>query len=624
MCVSYAITSKKLAAIDDVKPFIEENPLDEWLYTYYSDIRGLDANLHKGFFAKNPGIALGFIRKAAEDSFRALDACEKYFEYLVDVSQIFVNNECFDLFTYISELHLSSVNIRGADTAIDTAMQRLIKQIDSLPGIEKDKYKLRLDAYTNNLNAKRSTQTITDAPETVGLKQNLADSIHVILDYYDCPVEVSSKFIRNVIDYTELKDRSESDDNVRRLRRELSEAFYDIYQNVLIQSLDDPKPPTIINMFLNFGYVDATLCGHENADYLYSIADTLKGDPEKSVYTLKEWMIAIYTGKKEPSKSELDEDYSDKINELKTSRKINEQEAKAMLADRAGKMRFELENVFPVTHKVTSGTVSTFCPTLSSHTIMRTLEDVMATPDKVINALDEIRAIDFSAYYREIRYEIPDMAGSVERLNLEVLPDIILLPNVGTRGILWQEIMGRDRTTAARMFIPIFLQTELYALMVRLTGDFRWEMCKRVQGTRWSDITNPSLTSEICDYLQFYMTNRDLPDEARTIIRNELSSARNNFKTVFTSYYSVWVQFESKGLARFNKILRRIMITYCPFTKDIRFTVKNNPQFTDIVTRYNNKQQQRIKALTNLIQKIQRSNKKVPQEIYDEIEFAKK
>jgi hypothetical protein len=168
----------------------------------------------------------------------------------------------------------------------------------------------------------------------------------------------------------------------------------------------------------------------------------------------------------------------------------------------------------------------------------------------------------------------------------------------------------------------MFAQSDLKLMMIRLAGDFRWEMCKRIQGIRWSDITTKSLTSEICDYLQFHMSNRSLSVQDINTIRNELSSARNNFKTVFTSYYSAWLQYESRGLARFNKTLRRIMITYCPFTAAIRESLMNNPQFTNVITSYNNKQAQRAKIVSNLMQKVNRSGKRIPQELKDELEFT--
>jgi hypothetical protein len=368
--------------------------------------------------------------------------------------------------------------------------------------------------------------------------------------------------------------------------------------------------------------VDADLVGHESADQLFSIADSYRGNPGLGVYTISEWLTAIYEGRKEPSRSELDEDYSERIKALLSSKKIDDKEAVRMLKDREAKLMFEIENVFPITNKVTCGTISAFGPLLADHNAIKPPQDVILTAEAVRAIIDEIRGIDFSAYYRETRFESEELATFSERLHIEVLPDVILMPNVGLRGIMWQEIEGRTRTTPARMFMPVFPQNDPKTLLIRLTSEFRWEMCRRIQGTRWNDLTDPSLTSEFCDYLQFYRSNRNLSLEVKDIIRNELASARNNYKTVFSSYYSVWILYESQGLARLNKHVRKVMMTYCPFPREMREKLFTNPQFTEALNRYNNRSRQRVKTLTNMVQKITQSGKKAPKELLDEKAFA--
>ena len=66
--------------------------------------------------------------------------------------------------------------------------------------------------------------------------------------------------------------------------------------------------------------------------------------------------------------------------------------------------------------------------------------------------MNGIRGVDYSAYYRETIYTNPDEGISKEYIHVEVLPDFILMPNIGTRGIMWQEIEGKRRTnlTCAR------------------------------------------------------------------------------------------------------------------------------------------------------------------------------
>jgi hypothetical protein len=196
------------------------------------------------------------------------------------------------------------------------------------------------------------------------------------------------------------------------------------------------------------------------------------------------------------------------------------------------------------------------------------------------------------------------------------------MPNVGIRGTVWQEIEGKKRKTAARMFAPLFLEADLKGLMMRLVGEFRWDMCKRIQGIRWNDITSPSLTSEYSDFLQFYKNSKELSIEAREDIKLELIRARNIYKNVFVANYAEWIQYESNGSPRLNKVALRLMITYCPFSPEIQTNLAQHPRYTELLARQKHIKKKRVQQLNNLIQRCRRNGYAVPQEILDELEFA--
>jgi hypothetical protein len=149
-------------------------------------------------------------------------------------------------------------------------------------------------------------------------------------------------------------------------------------------------------------------------------------------------------------------------------------------------------------------------------------------------------------------------------------------------------------------------------------------MCKRILGPRWNDVTDPSLTSELCDFLQFYRNNRDLSAEAKEDVKNDLSRANNNYRTVFISYYTEWLLYEANGSPRLNKNVRRMLMLYCPFSAPIRERLAQNPQFAELITRFNGKLNQRAQQIQRFSQKISLSGKKVPKEFADELEYLKK
>lgn len=626
LCKTYAYTPKKLFEASELAPVPNSVQIENWVHDYYSEIKTLDPKVSKLFFFGHPGISLGFVRTGAERNVSIKIACNDYFEYNKSISGLLLSDSGHDLFSIISDLHINSVHIKGADEAVEALIEPLTWFLSEMSGIDQERFQSRLDAYGDHLTERQVSSEKTDAPQTAGagVTQNLQDSLSVILEYSGCPEEMCNTFSRAVVDYTALKDRRSSDDEVYDLRRTLTSNFYEIYKQVILKTIGDPAVPTIVKMFLNFGYVDPMLAGPENAAYMYSIADSVKGDPENNIFTASEWLMAIYNGQREPSLSEFEMEYPAYVKELKQSQNFDAKEEARLLSDPEAKLRFEMENVFPVVNRVTYGNPTVFVPVFADHNIVRNIEDTFVQAEQLKKYLDEIRSIDFSAFFRETAYTNPKLGVPNEVVNVEVMPNIILMPNLGLRGSMWQEIEGRLRTTPARIFMPIFLESDLKPLVIKMTGEFRWEMCKRVQGSRWNDLSDPSLTSLFSDYLQFYMNNRNLSMQTMLAIRNEISSARNNYKTVFVSNYADWLLHESRGAARLNGVAINVLMTFCPFTDSIREGLTTNLRYAEALNRYKAKQNKRVQALTRVIQRVRQNGKNPPQELLDELEFAKR
>lgn len=192
------------------------------------------------------------------------------------------------------------------------------------------------------------------------------------------------------------------------------------------------------------------------------------------------------------------------------------------------------------------------------------------------------------------------------------------MPNVGIRGVMWQEIEGKRRNSPGRMVFSIFHLEDLKSTFTHLTGEFRWELCKRVQGNRWNDVSISSLTSEYFDYIQFYRKNHDLSTEAKEKVKSSLQRAKNSFKEMFVKDYMIWVLFEGAGSPRLNKVARQIMFTYCPFPEDICNTLAQNPLYADLLDRRKIKVAQGLHHLDVLTRKLQNGNIPVPETVAQE------
>lgn len=444
----------------------------------------------------------------------------------------------------------------------------------------------------------------------------LTGSLEKILKFAGCEEELAGSFRTSVAAYKKLSNKNDDDPSATQLRRTIADLFYKVYEGALRTSVRSGTLPPVIRMFFEFGYVDEELAGMENAVYLYGLTQNMPTCPEKGVYSIYEWLMAIYQGKKEPSRNEMDMDYRDYILEQKRMGRLTQAQEAALMQNNGSKVIYELTNMFPVINRLTFGQLSIFCPLFSAHNLFKSLDTALVTADKVTSAIENIRNKDFKAFYRETRYYHQER-GINEQIEVEVLPDIILMPNIGSRSIMWQEIEGKKRTTPSRMMVSIFHTEDLSQSIMRLTGEFRWEMCKRAQGARWNDITEPSLTSEYCDYVQFYRNNKELSADTKEKIKRQLARARNNYRTMFVSDYMTWLLYESAGSPRLNKFARNILFTYCPFKKEVREKIGANPLYKQAMERYTIANSKVLHRITLQYRKLENTPDGVPEEIQE-------
>ena len=203
----------------------------------------------------------------------------------------------------------------------------------------------------------------------------------------------------------------------------------------------------------------------------------------------------------------------------------------------------------------------------------------------------------------------------------EVFPDFIILPISGSNSIMWQEISGRRRSSKGRFLLPAFLDTDIDATMVKLFGRFRWELCRTIQGTAWNNIQVKSLTSEYSDFVQFYRKNRELSEDKKDKLKMQIQKCRNNTREVFVIDYENWIKHEAHGGLLLSKPVREIMATYCPFAKDIRDSIADQPLFRDAMARFNREIGKKTKEYDLKFRVWDKDKVDVPQEIVKTRDF---
>ena len=425
-----------------------------------------------------------------------------------------------------------------------------------------------------------------------------------------------NKVYQKIGQFAALSDQGASDDATRRLRKELTSYYYDIYKLVFFKTLEDPRIPEEVMMFLYFGYIDEKLAGKENTQILYEMTMKIGLDEQMRIFTFYQWLRLIYTCKKDPSMDEFSVDYITTLRKMRREGSISEAQERADLTDGKKRVLFEIDNMFKGANRMMSSRVTTFVPFFSEQVLTRPLEKSLLDFETIHKTLNVIKALDYSLFYRQTVFTAPELGLDKAFIQVEVLPDIILMPVVGTRAAMWQEITGAKRTTPGRFMIPIAQEEDLSGVLIKLCAEFRWELCKRIQGARWNDLTERSLTSDYVDYIDTYRKNRDLSQEAKDRIKSAMAKHRNSYKEMFVADYSTYIQYESSGALRHNKVVRAILFNYCPFSKIIREgAIATNPQYTQLIERYNNKTNHEIHLFGIAVGRIEKAGHPVPPEL---------
>ena len=456
-----------------------------------------------------------------------------------------------------------------------------------------------------------------------GSLPQIKNAINTILAFAGTDRETADAFTRDIKNFSKCPDKTEKSDEMRRLRMNITKNFYAIYESAFFKSLETSDLPAEVKMFFLFGFVDEELAGEENTALLYKYSLLWEDDPNGRVMPAYDWLKKIYRGEAPPSKDEFDNDWPDHLKEEVRQGNMKQAQADELLKNPRAMASFELNNMIASANKMTYGSIFSFVPAFYAEAVVRPLENCLASTEKVTTAMERVRSIDYSCFYRPTFATYPEFKINRFEYDVEVLPYIILMPNFGSRGVMWQEIEGRKRTTPSHMVVSILHSEDLDNTMVKMCAQFRWEMCKRIQGVHYSDISEPSLTAEYCNYLQFYKKNSSLSDDMKEKVKSALKRSGNNYRSVFSSEYETYIKNESEGLPRLNKVAREILFKYCTFSKKYRDTLSINPQYRPLIDRWNVLHVEKKRTIDLFARKILTMADNLPEEVTMQTEFLK-
>ncbi|MFA9375330.1 MAG: cyclic nucleotide-binding domain-containing protein [Lachnotalea sp.] len=627
VCAGYHKDAAIIKRIETLEELEEDGIIVTSDLEYYVNLDLISLEIKKKFYAANEYVMMTEIKRIEQYAFEIVEVYNLIISYVNKVKDALFAKDEDNLFMRHAELaflinesngDISLIWSRIKNIADFVTKEKIIEQ-SALP-ILMGHFQAKIKVGANFDNEETNLTRHYTMDQIKGAKVLAKDSLATIIEYSGISKEKGDKFKQYLTVYNSLADKFATIEEVDKLRKAITKQFYELYEIVFFKVEETKIAEPVIDLFLNYGYVDERFITESQLVYLF-YSNIEENKSEYPIYTMREWLQEIYKGNVEPSKNEFDLDYIGVLREKKRTHHISETEEKAYLNDLKGRVSFEIANMFKAANRVTSGKILTFCPVLHKDLMIGGIEKFIKPKASIVSAYKALQKVDYSLFYRTILYHDSNKGITKEYISKKVLPITILMPTIGTQGTMWQETSGLKKDSPARVALPVLSKESIEEMLLLVAGRYRWEICRNIQGVYWSDITEKSLTAEYYDYIQFYKKNRDLSPQAKEKIRNAVAKARNNFKEVFVQDYIHWIKYEAKGASRLNKISRNILMTYCPFTKEIRAELANFPAFSELIDKYEAQTAVKIKKTENAYASIRNSGGTVTKELEENLEF---
>jgi len=458
------------------------------------------------------------------------------------------------------------------------------------------------------------------APSVVST--GLQKSIFQIFEFSMIEKEFQNRMLKLLNDYKTMSSAASAENEARKMRRHISQFYWDLYKQVFTRSKIESSIPKAAKLMLTFGFLDDQLLVPEHLVELNDLARIRERETDIPVLLEYEFLSKIYSGQEEPSITEMGLTYDAYLREMeKTTRKSKEDPAS--LADsndiNVQKTLHEISQRLKTTAAVCSGSTVTAFPILDSDTARGSLKNMYVSKSRLDAIVKKLINIDFSLFYRET---VLKLDSSREIIQEEILPYFVLVPIYGKKTLLWQEISGNNKRSMGRFMVPILYNGDLEKSLMHSFACFRWELTKNIKGAMWADPIEGGVTGEYFDYVNNFKKNSKLSPDMKEKIAMKFKSLRTN-RDRFADDYMMWIEYERDGIMKLNSVVREMFFKHIPFRKEVRDNLENMPAFNKFTNRFKNIRNREFAAYERKFKKYQDESGEYPKEIQTFFDFLK-
>ncbi|MDE6622482.1 MAG: cyclic nucleotide-binding domain-containing protein [Lachnospiraceae bacterium] len=633
ICGTFGIPAIGVDELEELQPYEESQGDGESRISYYEEGAKIPLSVNKMYFSYSEDMAYFQVNEIVELVESMFEECAEVTEYIKNLMDVMCFRSRNNLFDHICEKAYeikekgdipNEVNMLLNGIADEMIFQHkeLKSQAKAVPELNIDALKKKIEGLASGTVSVVEERSQEEREEDI--KRDVASlrgSMEQILKFAAFADADSEPLKQNVEYLVNASDRMSVEDDMKRAKKTITPLVFKLYLACYRKIKEGLlHPPKAVELFMNYGMLDERLLDEEHLRFLCSIEPEANEGP-CNVVTMMEWLDLIHDGRRDPSKSEFDEDYVENLRSLKKQGEITEKEQKELLNNMDKRVEYEIMNMQMSNSRTLYGQPSSYMPILYKDAMFGYLDKLLVTRKKINESVERLVKLDYSVFYREVIYSNNELKIINETVMKNVYPDVILFPLFGTNAAMWQEIGGRNKGTPGRFCFPIMTSSNLDDLMVKMFGRFRWELCRCIQGMAWNDVKVKSLTSEYMDYIQFYRKNRDLSDEARDKVKLQIQKSRNNSRETFLIDYESWIKNEANGSMKMNKVAREILATYCPFEKSLRMKLNAQRPYEVAQARSFRNAQKKKQEFELKIKALQKVTPKVPEELMNTYKF---
>lgn len=474
-------------------------------------------------------------------------------------------------------------NSGNVDPNFTNSIVKICKNIDmvskQLFGREYTEAYSKYDTLSSDAKPKplSTIKSVIHEQESGKYKAMFKDSAKKILDFSGLDKETCERIMKD-IQFLKKHPTDESIANESRaFMRKLQTDYFELYKSIAFKVIKKTVDiPVNVKLFLYFSFIDESLVSEKQLEFISRCIDILQviQKSDYPVITLIDFLKLIYTLEEEPSLSELGEFRKIVKKQFSKNEKVIEDTPR-------GRLEFEIDNMVTMSLRIISNNPRMYVPYLMESSFKGQLNQIFVLPKKLEAFVKKIVSIDFTLFFRELTWKIP---GKSELIKKEIKPYLILAPTAGLRIQMWQEMSYNIRGTRSRFLIPIIFNGDLYKNLIYACGHFRWNMNKALV-TNWMDPVEGGLSGAYYDYEQSYKKNPELSDDIKDKIKKQIKSIKIDRNRFAVDFYD-WVVYESQGIPKLNKVLRKIFYRLIPFPRQIRDNIANLPVYSELHRKY--------------------------------------